>query len=93
MWGSFSRRVSSTASLTRTGRSPGLQRDTVGRSRGRRFKSCRPDAANEGGTRSSSTAFAAFTSGNSDELGRRAGAEIKDEIGVAEPLGIYLGTR
>ena len=32
-------------------------------SRGRRFKSCRPDKANKGGTRSSSAALAAFTSG------------------------------
>src|SRR3712207_6847332 len=33
-------------------------------SRGRRFKSCRPDTANEGGTRSSSAALDASTSKN-----------------------------
>ena len=33
-------------------------------SRGRRFKSCRPDTANKGGTRSSGAALAASTSGD-----------------------------
>src|SRR5829696_1309307 len=60
-------------------------------SRGRRFKSCRPDTANKGGTRSSGAALAALTSGNSGKLGRRAVAEIKYKISVVERLGAYLG--
>jgi hypothetical protein len=62
-------------------------------SRGRRFKSCRPDTANKGGTRSSGAALAASTSGDVRVRCTRCAlgaAHPKPSVDLQRPLSDYL---